>query len=102
MRGRLAYPQELIEHVIELTALKRENAVLDLGCGPGFLAAFGVWKLRLRSSPTPRRRTSMRPRVIPSSPQGFVQADEIRGDGCFALGKCGLGSVQGALGYKDS
>jgi len=39
VRGRLAYPQELIEHVVGLTALKREDAVLDLGCGPGFLAA---------------------------------------------------------------
>jgi ubiquinone/menaquinone biosynthesis C-methylase UbiE len=39
VRGRLAYPRQLIDRIIELTALKREDAVLDLGCGPGLLAA---------------------------------------------------------------
>ena len=39
VRGRLAYPDALIERVVALTALTRQHAVLDLGCGPGFLAA---------------------------------------------------------------
>jgi ubiquinone/menaquinone biosynthesis C-methylase UbiE len=38
VRGRLAYPERLIERVVSLTGLSGEDAVLDLGCGPGFLA----------------------------------------------------------------
>lgn len=37
-RGRLSYPEELIERVVSLTGLGRNDSVLDLGCGPGFLA----------------------------------------------------------------
>jgi SAM-dependent methyltransferase len=39
LRGRLSYPDELIESVVSLTGLARQHAVLDLGCGPGVLAA---------------------------------------------------------------
>ena len=39
VQGRLDYPQELIERVVSLTGLHRHHRVLDLGCGPGFLAA---------------------------------------------------------------
>ena len=39
VRGRLDYPPELIERVVALTGLREEDRVLDLGCGPGFLAA---------------------------------------------------------------
>jgi len=39
VQGRLDYPQELIERVVSLTGLCRPHRVLDLGCGPGFLAA---------------------------------------------------------------
>lgn len=37
-RYRLAYPQRLIERVIELAGLKPGDPVLDLGTGPGLLA----------------------------------------------------------------
>ncbi len=37
--GRLEYPRRLIERIIQLTALPRSGRVLDLGCGPAFLAA---------------------------------------------------------------
>jgi SAM-dependent methyltransferase len=36
--GRLDYPPELIERVVSLTGLRHHQRVLDLGCGPGFLA----------------------------------------------------------------
>ncbi len=39
LRGRLPYPAELIERVASVTGLGRGDAVLDLGCGPGLLAA---------------------------------------------------------------
>jgi SAM-dependent methyltransferase len=39
VRGRLTYPGELITRVVALTGLAPEDRVLDLGCGPGFLAA---------------------------------------------------------------
>lgn len=39
VRGRLAYPASLIARVAELSGLRLEHRVLDLGCGPGFLAA---------------------------------------------------------------
>ncbi|XHR29742.1 MAG: class I SAM-dependent methyltransferase [Chthoniobacteraceae bacterium] len=39
VRGRLAYPDELIVRVVALTGITRDDRVLDLGCGPGFLAA---------------------------------------------------------------
>ena len=38
VRGRLDYPAELIERVVSLTGLRNHHRVLDLGCGPGFLA----------------------------------------------------------------
>jgi 2-polyprenyl-3-methyl-5-hydroxy-6-metoxy-1,4-benzoquinol methylase len=38
VRGRLDYLPELIERVVSLTELRRHHRVLDLGCGPGFLA----------------------------------------------------------------
>jgi SAM-dependent methyltransferase len=38
VRGRLDYPLELIERVVSLTGLRDYHRVLDLGCGPGFLA----------------------------------------------------------------
>jgi ubiquinone/menaquinone biosynthesis C-methylase UbiE len=38
-RGRLSYPDALIARVISITGLARRHSVLDLGCGPGFLAA---------------------------------------------------------------
>ncbi len=38
VRGRLSYPDRLIAQVVALTKLNRKHAVLDLGCGPGFLA----------------------------------------------------------------
>jgi SAM-dependent methyltransferase len=38
VRGRLDYPPELIEQVVSLTGLRDHHRVLDLGCGPGFLA----------------------------------------------------------------
>jgi ubiquinone/menaquinone biosynthesis C-methylase UbiE len=37
-RYRLSYPERLIRRVIALLGLKPGDAVLDLGCGPGFLA----------------------------------------------------------------
>jgi SAM-dependent methyltransferase len=36
--GRLNYPPRLIEHVAAALHLKPRQHVLDLGCGPGFLA----------------------------------------------------------------
>lgn len=39
VRGRLSYPERLIERVISITGLGAHHLVLDLGCGPGFLAA---------------------------------------------------------------
>jgi len=39
VQGRLDYPPELIERVVSLTGLGGHHRVLDLGCGPGFLAA---------------------------------------------------------------
>ena len=39
IRGRLSYPDALIARVISLTGLARQHSVLDLGCGPGLLAA---------------------------------------------------------------
>jgi len=36
--GRLPYPEGLIEQVVAITGLGGDDAVLDLGCGPGFLA----------------------------------------------------------------
>jgi SAM-dependent methyltransferase len=38
-RGRLSYPDALIVRVAERVHLSRQDRVLDLGCGPGFLAA---------------------------------------------------------------
>jgi ubiquinone/menaquinone biosynthesis C-methylase UbiE len=38
VRGRLDYPPELIERVVSLAGLRSDHRVLDLGCGPGFLA----------------------------------------------------------------
>lgn len=38
VRGRLDYPAELVERVVALTGLSNQHRVLDLGCGPGFLA----------------------------------------------------------------
>ena len=38
VRGRLNYPRELIELVAQRVRLGRHDRVLDLGCGPGFLA----------------------------------------------------------------
>jgi SAM-dependent methyltransferase len=38
LRGRLSYPDGLIDRVVLLSGLRREQAVLDLGCGPGLLA----------------------------------------------------------------
>lgn len=37
-RYRLGYPRALIDRVIGITGLKRGDAVMDLGCGPGPLA----------------------------------------------------------------
>lgn len=37
-RYRLPYPDSLLGHVAERVGLKRGDAVLDLGCGPGLLA----------------------------------------------------------------
>ncbi|MDR2862271.1 MAG: methyltransferase domain-containing protein [Puniceicoccales bacterium] len=37
--GRLNYPASLIQRVAERTGLTAQERVLDLGCGPGFLAA---------------------------------------------------------------
>lgn len=37
-RGRLNYPAELIARVVLLAGLKETHRVMDLGCGPGFLA----------------------------------------------------------------
>ena len=37
--GRLSYPDTLIERVAVRIGLARQDRVLDLGCGPGFLAA---------------------------------------------------------------
>lgn len=39
VRGRLSYPEALIARVAEVAGLGPEHRVLDLGCGPGFLAA---------------------------------------------------------------
>jgi hypothetical protein len=36
-RYRLGYPDSLIARVVELVGLKRGDAVIDLGCGPGLL-----------------------------------------------------------------
>jgi SAM-dependent methyltransferase len=42
VRGRLAYPFRLIQRVAQRVKIEREHRILDLGCGPGFLAvAFG-------------------------------------------------------------
>lgn len=38
VRGRLSYPPALISRVASLTGLTAQDRVLDLGCGPGFLA----------------------------------------------------------------
>ncbi|PAW79961.1 MAG: hypothetical protein B9S32_01135 [Verrucomicrobia bacterium Tous-C9LFEB] len=38
VRGRLPYPRTLIRRVINATRLAAGSRVLDLGCGPGFLA----------------------------------------------------------------
>ncbi len=38
LRGRLPYPQSLIRHVGERAGVDLHSRVLDLGCGPGFLA----------------------------------------------------------------
>ena len=38
LTGRLRYDPRLIEWVVAETALERTSRVLDLGCGPGFLA----------------------------------------------------------------
>lgn len=46
-QGRLDYPPRLIERVVELSGLTEKDAVLDLGCGPGFLvAAFAPYAVR--------------------------------------------------------
>jgi ubiquinone/menaquinone biosynthesis C-methylase UbiE len=37
-RYRMAYPKALIDWVIDLVGLEPDDAVLDLGCGPGTLA----------------------------------------------------------------
>lgn len=37
-RGRLSYPRNLIRRVMSATRLAATGRVLDLGCGPGFLA----------------------------------------------------------------
>ncbi|MEI9999895.1 MAG: class I SAM-dependent methyltransferase [Verrucomicrobiota bacterium] len=37
-QGRLDYPPRLVRRVVELTGLTTAQRVLDLGCGPGFLA----------------------------------------------------------------
>jgi 2-polyprenyl-3-methyl-5-hydroxy-6-metoxy-1,4-benzoquinol methylase len=37
-RGRLSYPNALVNRVISMTGLARHHSVLDLGCGPGLLA----------------------------------------------------------------
>jgi SAM-dependent methyltransferase len=39
LRGRLPYPDALIARVISVTGLAPHHAVVDLGCGPGLLAA---------------------------------------------------------------
>jgi SAM-dependent methyltransferase len=39
VRGRLSYPDALIARVISITGLARHHSILDLGCGPGLLAA---------------------------------------------------------------
>jgi ubiquinone/menaquinone biosynthesis C-methylase UbiE len=39
VQGRLSYPSALIERVVSLSELRSFHRVLDLGCGPGFLAA---------------------------------------------------------------
>jgi len=39
LRGRLSYPDALINRVISVTGLAPHHSVLDLGCGPGLLAA---------------------------------------------------------------
>ncbi len=38
VRGRLAYPEDLVERMTQLIPLGKKDRVLDLGCGPGFLA----------------------------------------------------------------
>jgi SAM-dependent methyltransferase len=38
VRGRLLYPGRLVERVVAISGLRQDDAVLDLGCGPGFLA----------------------------------------------------------------
>jgi len=38
LRGRLSYPDALVNRVISVTGLARHHSVLDLGCGPGLLA----------------------------------------------------------------
>ncbi|HWK44646.1 MAG TPA: class I SAM-dependent methyltransferase [Stellaceae bacterium] len=38
VRGRLSYPTALIDRVVALTGLEPDDRVLDIGCGPGFLA----------------------------------------------------------------
>jgi SAM-dependent methyltransferase len=44
LRGRLDYPAELIAAVAKRVGLDPSSSVLDLGCGPGFLAiAFRRW-----------------------------------------------------------
>ena len=38
LNGRPPYPERLIERVVQLIGLTRQDRVLDLGCGPGQLA----------------------------------------------------------------
>ena len=38
LAGRPPYPEALIERVVQMTGLTRQDRVLDLGCGPGQLA----------------------------------------------------------------
>ena len=38
LAGRLPYPDQLIQRLAELSALQPNHRVLDLGCGPGYLA----------------------------------------------------------------
>jgi SAM-dependent methyltransferase len=38
VRGRLPYPERLIERVVSVSRLRQDESGLDLGCGPGFLA----------------------------------------------------------------
>jgi len=38
--GRLDYPPSLIQRVVELSGLTKKDAVLDLGCGSGWLSIY--------------------------------------------------------------